>query len=292
VTTDLSPSNEPVLTTEPIGAPAKHRRFDLRKLKCLPAGIFVFIAIFGPWFAPFSGTLVIGRSDLPPNGTYFFGTDDSGLDVFSRVIDATRNDLVIAGVTAALATAVGIIVGLLVGMNESRGGPLGYLARGVSRGLDLLQAIPAIVIGLVLVAFFGRTIETLSLALSIILAPNQARLVRTEVLRVRGEAYLDAARMSGETELALTARHVFPNASWPALENASVVFGAAIILTAALGFLGVGLHPPTPEWGSMLASGTSDAEVGRWWPFLFPGLAIMACVLSFSIAGNQFFGKK
>jgi peptide/nickel transport system permease protein len=267
-------------------------QLSARTLKFTPAAVLVLIAILGPFLAPWSGTQVVGTPSLKPGSRYYFGTDSSGLDVFSRVIDATRNDLLIGAVTVVLATFTGIVIGLLVGMNEARHGPLGQLARGVSRALDLLQAIPAIVIGLVLVAFFGTSMETLSIALSVILAPNQARLVRTEVLRVRGEAYLDAARMGGERELALTVRHVLPNASWPAMENTTVVFGAAILLTATLGFLGVGLHPPTPEWGAMIATGASDAEVGRWWPGLFPALAIIASVFSVSVAGHQLFGRK
>jgi peptide/nickel transport system permease protein len=267
-------------------------QLSARALKFTPAAVLVLIAIFGPFLAPWSGTQVVGTPSLKPGGRYYFGTDSSGLDVFSRIIDATRNDLLIGAVTVVLATFTGIVIGLLVGMNEARRGPLGQLARGVSRALDLLQAIPAIVIGLVLVAFFGTSMETLSIALSVILAPNQARLVRTEVLRVRGEAYLDAARMGGERELALTVRHVLPNASWPAMENTTVVFGAAILLTATLGFLGVGLHPPTPEWGAMIATGASDAEVGRWWPGLFPAVAIIASVFSVSVAGHQLFGRK
>lgn len=271
-------------------SPNRHR--VRRALVLSPLAVLVLVAIFGPALAPFSGTQVVGTPSLHPGGQHYFGTDSSGLDVFSRVLDATRNDLIIGLVAVVLATGAGIVVGLLVGMNESRHGPLGQLARGVSRGLDLLQAIPAIVIGLVLVAFFGTSMETLSLALSVILAPNQARLVRTEVLRVRGEAYLDAARMAGEREFALTVRHVLPNASWPALENTTLVFGAAILLTATLGFLGVGLHPPTPEWGAMIATAASDAAVGRWWPFLFPALAIIACVGCVSLAGQQLFGRK
>jgi peptide/nickel transport system permease protein len=282
----------PPETAEVFQSPRRRSKFKMPSYKFAPAAIYVFLAIFGPLFAPWSGTSVVGSPNLVPNGTYLFGTDGSGLDVLSRVIDGTRNDLIIAGMTVLLATVVGIIVGLFVGMNESRRGPFGIIARGVSRGLDLLQAIPAIVIGLVLVAFFGRSLATLGVALSVILAPNQARLVRTEVLRVRSEAYLDAARMAGETEFALTVRHVLPNASWPAMENSSVVFGAAILLTATLGFLGVGLHPPTPEWGAMISTAASDALVGRWWSGLFPALAITGCVYSFSVAGQHLFGRK
>jgi peptide/nickel transport system permease protein len=260
--------------------------------RVVPALAILLIAVIGPWLTPYSATDVVARPSISPNGTHLMGTDSSGLDVFSRVIAGARNDVAIALADVLLATGIGIATGLAVGMNESKRGPLGLLARGISRALDLLQAIPAIVIGLVLVAFFGASVTSLTVALAVILAPYQARLVRAEVLRVRTEAYLDAARMAGEREFVLTMRHVLPNASWAALENTSVVFGAAVLNTAALGFLGVGLHPPTPEWGSMISTGAADAAVGRWWPALFPALAMVACVGAFAAAGQRLFGRQ
>jgi peptide/nickel transport system permease protein len=149
-----------------------------------------------------------------------------------------------------------------------------------------------VVIALALVAVVGTSVFSLTIALSIILTPNQARMVRTEVLKVRTDAYIDAARMAGEREFALTLRHVLPNASWPALENASLVFGAAILIAATLGFLGVGLQPPTPEWGSMISTGASDAAVGRWWSFVFPAIALIIAVGSFALAGQRIFGRR
>jgi peptide/nickel transport system permease protein len=296
VTTSALAPRDPVDVDAPIPAaterkPANRQRW-LSWWRVVPALAILLIAVIGPWLTPYSATDVIATPSIWPNGTYLMGTDASGLDVFSRVVAGTRNDVVIALADAVLATSVGIAVGLAVGMNESKRGPLGLLARGFSRGLDLLQAIPAIVIGLVLVAFFGSSVTSLTVALAVILAPNQARLVRTEVLRTRTEAYLDAARMAGEREFVLTMRHVLPNASWAALENTSVVFGSAILNTAALGFLGVGLHPPTPEWGSMISTGASDAAVGRWWPALFPAAAMVACVFAFAAAGQRLFGRK
>ncbi len=126
-----------------------------------------------------------------------------------------------------LATAGGVALGLLVGMNESRRGLLGVLARGLARLIDLVQAVPAVLIGLVLVAFYGGNLPTLIAAISIVLLPIQMRLVRVEVLRVRGEAFVDAARMAGMSELGLTVRTVLPNSSRAALENVSVVFALA-----------------------------------------------------------------
>lgn len=268
------------------------RRIGSRLAKCSPAVVFILVAIFGPFFAPWSGTQVVGPPDVAPNSKYLFGTDSAGLDVFSRVVDATRNDLTIGAVTTVLATAAGIAIGLAVGMNESRRGSLGQVARTMSRGLDLFQAIPAIVIASAIVAFFGRSMVILTFGISVLVSPGQARLVRTEVLKVRGEAFIDAARLAGESNFGLTVRHVLPNSAWPALVNSSALFATAILLTATLGFLGIGVQPPTPEWGSMLSTAVSDAEVGRWWPGLFPAAAITACVVSLSAARRQLFERK
>jgi peptide/nickel transport system permease protein len=257
-----------------------------------PVVAVFIIAIIGPWIVPLSPTSVAGPPNLHPGGAFYFGTDSTGLDVFSRTIAAFRNDIVIATLTSLIATTAGILLGLLIGMNESRRGLLGWGARFLVRVLDLVQAVPAVVIALALVAVVGTSVVSLTVALAIILAPNQARMVRTEVLKVRSDAYIDAARMAGEREFALTLRHVLPNASWPALENASLVFGAAILITATLGFLGVGLHPPTPEWGAMISTGASDAAVGRWWSFVFPAVALLIAVGSFALAGHRIFGRR
>lgn len=255
-------------------------------------GVLVLaVAVAGPALVPFSPIDVVAKPDLAPDGDHLFGSDSAGMDVFSRTVAATTNNLLIGLLTTVLATVAGILLGLLVGMKESGRGPLGWVSRAVARAIDLVQAVPAIVIGLVLIAFFGASVLSLSLALTVVLTPNQARLVRTEVLRVRGEAYLDAARISGEPEYAVIMRHVLPNASWPALENASLVFASAIVLTAGLGFLGVGLNPPTPEWGSMIASGSAAAVAGRWWAALFPALALAATVVVVTAVGQRLFNR-
>jgi peptide/nickel transport system permease protein len=257
-----------------------------------PVAVVFLIAVIGPWIVPLSPIDVAGPTNQSPGGAFHFGTDSTGLDVFSRTIAAARNDILIATLTSAIATTAGILLGLLIGMNESRRGLLGWVARFLVRVLDLLQAVPAVVVALALVAVVGTSVISLTVAMAIILTPNQARMVRTEVLKVRTDAYIDAARMAGERGFALTLRHVLPNASWPALENASLVFGAAILITATLGFLGVGLHPPTPEWGSMISTGASDAAVGRWWSFVFPAIALVIAVASFAMAGQRLFKRR
>ncbi len=195
-------------------------------------------------------------------------------------------------VVVCLASGLGVSLGLLLGMNESARGVRGFLARGAGRVIDFVQALPAIVIGLVAVTFYGASLLTLICAVSFILCPIQMRLVRTEVLRVRFDAYLDAARLAGLSEFELTLRHVLPNSCWPALENLTVLFGTSIILLAALGFLGVGLPPPAPEWGSMIARGATEASSGRWWAAGFPTLALALTVSSAALSSAVLFPKR
>lgn len=251
-----------------------------------PAAVFVLLAIVGPWLVPHDPEAVVGPSTTAPNGEFWWGTDSAGMDVFSRSIAAIRVDLVIAASVTVLATLIGAVLGVLAGSGESRGGVIGVLSRGLSRILDLADAVPVIVVAMVVVSFFGASSTTLVVALSVVLAPNPARLTRAEVLRVRSEAYLDAGRIGGLSEVRLSVRHVLPNATVPALENCTVILAVAVTIAAALGFLGVGITPPTPEWGSMVARGTSDMISGRWWSALFPSVVFALAVASLAVAGN------
>ncbi|WP_353807734.1 ABC transporter permease [Agromyces sp. SYSU T00194] len=252
----------------------------------VPAALLALLAIFGPYLTPYDPERVVGGAAIAPNGTFWFGTDSAGMDVFSRTVAAARVDVLIATVVTLGATVIGILIGMFAGMGESHGGVRGLVARGMSRVLDLADAVPLIVIAMVIVAMFGATELSLSIVLTIVLIPGPARLTRAETLRIRGEAYLDAARIGGMREARLSLRHVLPNAAVPAVENMSVVFGVAVAIAAALGFLGVGIAPPTPEWGSMVSRGTSDLISGRWWSAVFPAIFLGAAIVSVAVAGG------
>jgi peptide/nickel transport system permease protein len=261
-------------------------------LRLAPFAIVCLVTVIGPWITPFDPRRVAGPSSLPPGSIYWFGTDSSGLDVFSQLVAATRADGVIALMVAVLSTLAGIAGGLFLGMNESSEGWLGPLSRMVARVIDFVQALPPILIGLLAISFYGTQQLTLTLAIAFVLSPIQIRLVRTEVLRVRSEAYLEAARMAGFSEFELTLRHVLPNSVGPALENATILFGVSIILAASFGFLGVGLPPPEPEWGAMIARGASDASAGRWWSAGFPVLALAFTVTGVAVAAPILFARR
>lgn len=252
-------------------------------LHCIPLGIVLLLTFVGPLLAPFDPTRVVGSSSQPPSAESWFGTDSMGLDVFSRVVAAFALNIPMALAITVIATALGMVIGLIAGMYESRGGPIGLLARILTRAVDLVQAIPIMIAGLVLVSFFGRNPVVIVLSLALVLVPFQARLMRTEVLKTRSDAYVDAARLAGESEGEIVFRHVLPNSSRSTVENTSAIFAMGIIFCAALGFLGVGVPVPAPEWGSMLANGATDAVVGRWWPFLFPAVALGLSVWAASV---------
>ncbi|PRY11196.1 ABC transporter permease [Kineococcus rhizosphaerae] len=286
--TDLSTTTDAPAAPGRAAGPRRRRRLRAGTvLALLPVVVVLTVAVVGPWIAPLDPTRVVGAPSSAPGGKFLLGTDNAGLDVFSRVLAGARIDVVIATLATLVATTAGIAVGLVVGMNESRGGLLGFLARSCARGMDLLEAVPTIIVALVVVSFFGTSTPTMVLTLAIILAPLQARLVRTEVLRVRHDAYLDAGRQAGLTELELVVRHVLPNSVTPAFQNAPVLFGVTIILTAALGFLGVGLPPPTPEWGAMITRGAGDAAVGKFWAAGAPALALCLTVAAVSLFGRR-----
>ncbi|MGL3198868.1 MULTISPECIES: ABC transporter permease subunit [Curtobacterium] len=257
----------------------------------VPAAVIVVLAVAAPLLAPFDPTRVSGPASEAPSAAHLLGTDSAGLDVLSRVLHGARYDLTIALAASLLCTAIGIAAGLVLGSAERTPGVGGLAARAGTRAFDLVQAVPGLLIGLVVVSFFGASVVSLTVAMALVLAPVQMRLVRVEVLRVRGEAYLDAARMSGQTELHLLVRHVLPNSTWAALENMAYLFATSILLTASLGFVGVGLRPPTPEWGAMLSAGTDDALSGRWWAAAVPAVAVMVTVWAFARAAHALFGR-
>ncbi|PZE76591.1 ABC transporter permease [Curtobacterium sp. MCBD17_019] len=282
-----------------VASPAERRVREGRRetrvgflLRLLPFAVIVLLAVIGPYLTNHSPVEVVGSQSAPPSGRFWFGTDANGMDVYSRVVTAFRLDIVVAICITVISTAVAVAIGLVSGMYQADRTVLGFVGRLIGRAVDLVQSIPVMIAGLVIVSFFGRNAVVITLSLAIVLVPFQARLMRTEVLRARTDGYVDAARMSGESEFRLLVRHVLPNSSRPTLENTSTIFGMAIIFCAALGFLGVGIPVPTAEWGSMLAAGAPDAAVGRWWTVLFPAATLALSVWSASVLVAAFVGRR
>ncbi|GAB3599620.1 ABC transporter permease [Microbacterium tumbae] len=256
----------------------------LREGLMIAPSIAMLVLALLPWnLLPFAPERVAGAPSIPPGSQFWFGTDSAGLDVFSRTVAAARIDLGVGIMSSTFVVIIAGVVGAILGFYEHRRRTAGVLARGALRLVDLLQSVPLTVAALVIVVIFGTDPLVLSWGIAVILSPAQARLVRTEVLRVRREGYIDAARMAGRSEANIAMTRVLPGSLWPLLENWPMLFANAIMIIAALGFLGVGIQPPRAEWGAMISSGTADASAGRWWSVVFPSAALIVSVVAMNL---------
>ncbi len=250
--------------------------------------LIIVLAAVGPELAPYS-TIDASPNDrlLPPSAKHWFGTDDNGIDILSRLLAAPRTDVLIAVVATAISVMVGAPLGVLIALMESwrrRGATV--LAEIAMRLLEVVQAFPVFVFAMVLVAVFGGTKINIIAAIAFVNTPVFIRLVRSDVLGLVQRPFAEAARAVGNSELRVGFRHVLPNAIPTVLVQVSVTVGFAILLTAGLSFVGAGVKPPTPELGSMIASGAKYLIVNQWWPALFPGVALGLVVFSFGVFGE------
>ncbi|HEX3141383.1 MAG TPA: ABC transporter permease [Rhizobacter sp.] len=244
--------------------------------------------LLAPWLAPHSPVdSDAGAYLLPPSWAHPMGTDAAGLDVLSRVLFAPRVDLLIALLSTGLAAAVGGAIGAALGLWEGRGGLRGALAATAMRVADVVQAFPVFALALVLVAVLGQGVLSIVLATGIVNVPVFLRVMRTQVLALRGQPFVESAVVSGASDFYLLHRHLIPNAIAPLLAQMAINIGAAVLLTAGLSFLGAGVRAPTPEWGSMIAMGFANVVTGQWWPSLFPGAALALTLLGFGLVGNS-----
>jgi len=216
----------------------------------------------------------------PPTGAHPFGTDTLGRDVLTRVLHGTRVSLGLGVSSVALAALVGSMLGLLAG----------YAGRRVDLVLmfcmDILLAFPATLLAIAIVAMVGPGLRNSLFAISLVSIPVYARLSRGAVLALREQEFVTAARALGVSDRRLLLRHIFPNALPPLVVQTTLAIAFAILEAAALGFLGLGAQPPTPEWGAMLADSYKYFTSGAWWVFFFPGVAIMLSVLGFNLLGD------
>lgn len=242
---------------------------------------FIITAIIGPYLVPYDPLETNAKIALqPPSIEHLFGTDNLGRDVFSRVIVATRLDLTISVLAVLMSFIIGSFLGTLAGYWG------GWLDVFLSRILDTIMAFPLFVLAMGIVATLGNTIENIIYATAIINIPFYARLVRAEVNIRREASFVHAAKMAGNSEFKILAIHIFPNTLPPMMVQVSLNLGWAILNAAGLSFIGLGVRPPTPEWGIMVAEGANFIVSGEWWLALFPGLWLMLAVLTFNLLGD------
>lgn len=242
--------------------------------------LFLILAIFAPLIAPYGiNEQSLGERFSAPSAAHWFGTDDFGRDIFSRVVHGARISLWV-GFFSVLGS---VILGTLLGLMAGYGGRL--LDAVISRLFDILLAFPSILLAIAIVSILGPSLQNALIAIAIINVPTFGRLVRSKVLSIKQEEYVLAAKAVGMSHRRIVLRHILPNSMVPVIVQATLAIGTAIIEAAALGFLGLGAQAPSPEWGKMLA----DARpylVQAPWTLFFPGIAIMLTVLGFNLMGD------
>jgi peptide/nickel transport system permease protein len=248
--------------------------------------VTALVGICAPILAPYDPMMADPAAYLrPPSWHHLMGTDATGMDVFSRVIYAPRIDLTIAVLGTLISAAIGSFIGAFTGYYESGRAWRRLFSASIMRSADVLQAFPVFVFAIALVAVFGQGVSSVVIAIAFVNIPIYLRLMRGQVLAVRRMRYVEAAYVAGASDLSIIARHVIPNAMPPVLAQLSINVGWSVLLTAGLSFVGAGVVAPTPEWGSMIATGYQNIVTGQWWPSIFPGLVLGLAVFGFSVVG-------
>lgn len=257
----------------------------LRRNRLAVAGGIVVILLFvisvlAPWLTPHHPSAINAWEVLqPPSWQHWFGTDELGRDVLSRILFGARISLKVGFVAVGIAVALGAVVGLIAGYYG------GWTDTLLMRLVDIMLCFPTFFLILAVIAFLQPSIWIIMVVIGLTGWMGVARMVRAEVLTVREMDYILAARCIGCSDLRIILRHILPNALSPVLVAATLGVAGAILTESALSFLGIGVQPPTPSWGNILTSGKDYIEFA-WWLSLFPGLAILVTVLSYNLLGE------
>jgi peptide/nickel transport system permease protein len=242
--------------------------------------IFISLALFAPFIAPYDPlTTSWSLVRKAPSAAHWFGTDDLGRDILSRIIFGTRASLSAGVISVSIAVAIGVPLGLLAGYCG------GFIDALISRITDAMLACPALILAIALAAFLGPSLTNAMIAIGVTATPIFIRLTRGQTLNVRVENYIEAAEAIGNSSLRIALRHVLPNVVPALLVQITLSIAAAIIAEAALSFLGLGQQPPSPSWGSMLNSAQRFLVSAPWMAF-WPGVSIFLIVMSFNLLGD------
>ncbi len=242
--------------------------------------LLLFGALFAPWVAPYDPEEQFSAdARQPPSLQYFFGTDTIGRDNFSRVLYGTRVSLLVGIASMTIAALAGVSIGLIAGYYG------GWLDTLLMRTMDALLAFPAVLLAIFIIAVLGPSLVNAILAVGIVYIPTFARLIRASALSIREKEYLEAARSIGVGDVPIMLRVILLNSLSPIVIQFSLGVGYAILVEAGLSFLGLGVQPPTPAWGSMLGAGRNYMTFAPWLT-TFPGLAIFVTVLGFNFVGD------
>jgi peptide/nickel transport system permease protein len=242
--------------------------------------MFVALAVFAPWLAPQDPIVTDwGAIRQAPSAAHWFGTDEIGRDVFARVVWGTRASLLAGVVSVSISLLLGVPIGLAAGFVG------GWVDALISRITDAFLACPFLILAIALAAFLGPSLTNAMIAIGVSATPIFVRLTRAQVMTVRVEDYIEAARAVGNPPLRIALRHVLPNIMAPVIVQATLAVAAAVIAEASLSFLGLGQQPPAPSWGSMLNTAKNFIDNAPWMA-IWPGLSIFLLVLSFNLLGD------
>jgi peptide/nickel transport system permease protein len=245
--------------------------------------VFLITAAIGPWVVPYpedaQGTIHLEIKLLPPSAAHWFGTDEVGDDVLTRVIIGARVSLQIGLIVTGIAILIGVPLGLIAGLVGGRTDEV------IMRFTDVFLSVPGLILAIAIVGALGPGIQNAMLALSLVWWPGYVRLVQAKTLSLKNSIYVDAARSMGASNMRIVFVHILPNCSSPIVVKASMDMGLAILGAASLGFLGLGAQPPFPEWGAMISYGRNYLP-DWWWYSFFPGMCIFLTVLGFNLMGD------
>lgn len=247
--------------------------------------LFVAVALLAPWISPYDPLAGSLRARLDPpvwdggSWAHLLGTDQLGRDVLARIMAGARISLAVCALVIAIAGTAGVVIGTVAGYYG------GWLDRVLMRVVDLALSFPVILLALLIGAISGPSFGNIILVISLVLWSQYARMARGETMKIRKEDYIDLARTSGVSDLVILIRHVLPNIAPSLIVVATLQVGTVIVLESSLSFLGVGVPPPNPSWGSMVADGRSYV-ISAWWLSMLPGIAILCTVMSINILGD------
>lgn len=244
--------------------------------------ILVLLAVFADVIANYDNVVIkqnLAHRLQGPSAAHWLGTDEFGRDIFARLVHGTRVSLQVGIVAVGISIVIGGILGAVAGYYG------GKLDNTIMRIMDIFLAVPSILLAIAIVSALGPSIINLMLAISISSVPSYARIVRASVLSIRDQEFIEAAKAIGTSNTRIIFRHIIPNSLAPVIVQATLGVASAILSTAGLSFIGLGIQPPAPEWGSMLSGGRQYLRYA-WWVTTFPGVAIMITILSLNLLGD------
>ena len=258
-------------------------RSPLSVMGMILVGIFFLIVLIGPMIVPFpedaTGAVHMSQKLMAPDSRFWFGTDEMGRDIFTRVILGTRISLQIGLIIVCVAMGIGVPLGITAGFIG------GWVNEVIMRITDIFLSIPGLILALAIIGALGPGITNSMIALSLVWWPGYVRLVQGKTLSLKEEAFIEAAHSVGAGKARIIFMHILPNCASPIIIKASMDMGMAILAAAGLGFIGVGAQPPAPEWGAMISVARNYLPTW-WWFAVFPGLAIFITVLGFNLLGD------